>query len=88
MQTNVFSVFDSKAGSYAQPFYSPTIGSAIRAFIGAISDPNTMLSKHPSDFSLMHLGSFDDDTGLFTNLQVPLNLGVAISFIAKAPANV
>lgn len=87
MLTNVFSVFDSKAGSFAQPFYSPTIGSAIRAFIGAIGDPNTMLAKHPGDFSLMHLGAFDDDTGLFTNLQVPLNLGVAISFVAKGTTN-
>lgn len=59
----IFSVWDSKTEAYMQPFFSPTIGSGIRAFTDACSDPQSMLAKHPGDFSLHHIGEFEDSTG-------------------------
>ncbi|WNK12454.1 MAG: nonstructural protein [Microvirus sp.] len=63
MITNVYSVFDIKAASYAQPFFSQSHATAIRAFSGAVNDPGTMLNRHPEDFTLNHIGEFDDQTG-------------------------
>lgn len=70
----IFSVWDAKTTAYMQPFFSSTIGSGIRAFIDASQDPGTMLAKHPEDFSLQHIGEFDDATGVCTACS-PVSLG-------------
>lgn len=85
MITQVFSVFDTKIGSFAQPFFSPTTASAMRAFVDAARDVQTTISKHPQDFHLYHLGSFDDETGAFDPFK-PVNLCSA-SGLLVAPEN-
>lgn len=35
--------------------------SAIRMFTDALSDPQTILHKHPDDFDLVHLGYLEED---------------------------
>lgn len=80
MITKIYSVFDIKAASYAQPFFSQSHATAIRAFSGAVNDAGTMLNKHPEDFTLNYMGEFDDQTGELIPNTV-LNLGTAASFI-------
>ncbi|AXH71833.1 MAG: nonstructural protein [Microviridae sp.] len=79
MKVKVFSVLDSKLGSFAQPWFSPNTETGIRAFVEAARDPSTTLGKYPEDFSLYLLGEFDDDTGQFTQ-STPTSLGTAASF--------
>lgn len=76
----IFAVLDTKLNTYAQPFFMPTVPSALRAFAGACNDPSTMLSKHPTDFSLFLLGEFDDETGEVHSVKLE-NLGMAASFV-------
>lgn len=83
MITKVLAVFDNKVGTFAQPFFSQTLSSAKRAFADACSDPSTMLSKHPEDYTLFLLGDFNDETGFLDPLSAPENLGLAASFIVK-----
>lgn len=64
----IFSVWDLKTEAYMQPFFSPTLGSGIRAFNDACQEPNSMLSKHPADFALHHIGNFDDATGTVNDI--------------------
>lgn len=64
----VFSVRDSKSALFGQPFFSNSVGSAIRAFddeVNRAHDGNTMF-HHPEDFTLYELGVYDDHTGEFT----------------------
>lgn len=66
MVINLFSVFDSKATSFGNPFSDQQPASAIRNFSDAVNDdsnPNNMWHKHPEDFSLFQIGQFDTDTG-------------------------
>jgi len=74
MKYKIFSVWDSKTQAYMQPFFSPTVGSGIRAFTDACSDPHSMLAKHPSDFSLHVIGEYEDATGTLTD-ENPQALG-------------
>lgn len=76
----IFSVWDAKLEAYMQPFFSPTIPSGIRAFTDAATDPGSMLHKHPGDFSLHHIGEFDDGTGTLTDIN-PIALGNGADFI-------
>lgn len=82
MRVQVFTVLDSKIGSFAQPWFSVNVETAVRAFSEALRDPQSMLSKHPEDFSLWLLGYFDDDSGMFEQ-DKPTNLGNATLFMRK-----
>lgn len=82
MLLQVFSIYDSKVEAYLQPFFAPTKGAAIRYFSDAIADPQHQFFKHCEDFTLFHLGSYDDSGGLF-DCDAPVSVGNAVEFKPK-----
>ena len=60
MKSKIFVIFDVKAGFYNKPFFMPNTNTAIRAFSDLANDEATEIAKHPSDFSLYELGTYDD----------------------------
>lgn len=81
MKKYICAVFDSKAKVYGNPFYSVNQATAIRAFSAASNDPDSELSRHPSDFTLFGLGWFDDETGVISMLEHQENHGLATQFV-------
>lgn len=79
----VFSVFDVKAGAYMQPFFMQATGLAVRAFSDLVDDESTMFGKHPVDYVLFEIGTWDEITGTFVSLDKPLSLGKGHEFVAK-----
>jgi len=71
MTLKVFSVFDEKGAVFSNPFYLSHNGMALRSFADLAGDKGTIVNKHPSDYKLYCLGSFDDVTGRFISLDVP-----------------
>lgn len=67
-----YAVFDVKSATYGQPMFFISEGAAIRAFADVADESSSLICKHPEDFSLYEVGSFDDQTGLFTVRQEPL----------------
>lgn len=61
----VVSVFDRAVGGYGRPFFVPSIGAAVRSFIDEVNRdaPDNPMHKHPDDYDLFHIGSFDDSIG-------------------------
>ncbi len=80
MLLQVFTVFDSKAEAYLPPFYLITRGQAIRAFTDSVNDPNHQFAKHPEDYTLFLLGSFEDSSANFHLQKTAEPLGKAIEF--------
>jgi len=66
----VFSVFDSKVGAYANPFFVRTRGEAVRSFSDASQDDSLPFKKHPADYQLYLVGSWDEVSG---RLGAPAN---------------
>lgn len=66
MQLKIYTVFDSKAGAYTQPFFLPTNGMAERAISNALMDPNHDFSRHTEDYTLHTIGTYEDTTGAIT----------------------
>lgn len=60
-----FSVYDDKAAVFQPPFFFPNKAVAIRNFGDALRNPELILSKHPGDFKLFCVGTFDEATGEF-----------------------
>ena len=63
-------LFDSKAGSFSQPFFVPSLPSALRDFSILVNDGKSLQSQFAADFDLYHIGSFDTSTGLFTRIEM------------------
>lgn len=76
----VFAVYDSKAEVYMTPMFFPAKGLAIRTFDDQVNNPDSLLNKHPEDFTLFCIGDYDQDTGLLTPLPTPASLGLAVEF--------
>lgn len=73
MTLKVFAVRDLKAEAFLQPFFSPSVGSAMRAFADAVNDKNCPFNKHPSDYALFEIGTYDDsDAALVPLLPVKM----------------
>jgi len=79
--TKVYTVYDSKTEAYLQPFFMASNGAALRAFIDAVNDPASAFGKHPEDFTLFELGTWDESTASLAMLATPVSLGVAITFL-------
>jgi len=83
MEYKVFTVFDSKAAAYLQPFFTATTGLAIRSFQDAALNPEHQFNKHLGDYTLFEIGTYDDLTGKFVQSESFHNLGTALSYASK-----
>lgn len=81
MLLNAYSIFDSKAEAFNQPFFRLKHGVSIREFTEVSNDEKSNISRNPEDFTLFHIGSYDDSTGLLTALPTPVSLGLALEFV-------
>ncbi|AXH73253.1 MAG: nonstructural protein [Microviridae sp.] len=61
----VFSVYDKAVSAFLPPFQCRSKGEAIRSFTEAVNDPNKSFGKYATDYSLMGLGTWDDNSGMF-----------------------
>lgn len=66
MKLQVYTVLDKAVGAYLQPFYARHANEAIRSFTDACQTKDHNFNKYSTDYVLMHLGEFDDGSGLFT----------------------
>lgn len=83
MKTQIFSVYDSKAEVFNSPIFMATKGMALRSFITIVNNPESDVHKYPGDFTLFHIGEYDDSNGLLTPLTTPVSLGLAQEFLEK-----
>lgn len=68
MKYFVVCVRDRAADVFGAPNFVLSIGAAIRSFgdeINREGDANNMFNKHPEDFDLFKLGTYDDQTAQF-----------------------
>lgn len=85
MILKAFSLLDIKAGVFSQPFFMAHAGQALRAVMDLATDLNTTVGRHPADFQLVEIGTFDDVTGVLTSCP-PLPYGTVAQLAAPKPA--
>lgn len=77
----VFTVYDVKAEAYLNPFIMRSKGEATRGFADEANREDSSIGKHPQDYVLFELGSFDELTGKFDLHAAPESLGVALEYV-------
>lgn len=81
MLLEVVSIYDEKLGAYSQPSFVASTGVALRSFQDQVNSPQSPMNAHPEDYTLYHIGKYDDTTGEL----IPLSqCGMEISAIIKA----
>lgn len=85
MQMKMFSIFDNKAKIFAAPFMLQSTGAAVRAFEDLVSDERTIINRHPADFQLFDMGTFEDSTGIIVAIS-PYVLVATASEFKKQPS--
>lgn len=65
----IVAVRDSAMERFAPPATMVTTQQAIRGFADEINrrDDNNTLNKHPDDYELWHLATWDEESGLYEN---------------------
>ena len=81
MILTIVSIYDRAAGAYSRPAFVPGRGPAIRSFGDEVKRvaPDNEIQRHPGDFELHQLGTWDDNTGEF-NTQRPERIALANDF--------
>ncbi len=83
MLCKMFAIYDNKAEYYLNPLTFNTTGESLRNFSDAVNDTQTMLHRHPGDFNLFEIGTYDNLTGQISMHQNSVNLGNALEFIEQ-----
>lgn len=60
----LFAVYDLKAKHFWPPYVSVTAATGIREFGDLVASERTPLGKHPEDYVLYQVGTFDDVQGV------------------------
>lgn len=82
MKLKAYAIFDIKADVFNVPFFFTTNGQAVRAFQDLAQDPQSTVSKHPEDYKLVRLGSYDDETGVLEPCTQE-SLGFAFEYVRQ-----
>lgn len=64
MEIKIFTIYDEKAEAYLQPFFSNTVGLAIRSVTDLVNDPEHHFCNHASEFTLFEIGAFDNNNAV------------------------
>lgn len=85
MKLQAYSIRDIKSGIFNPPTCHTTHGEAERWFrtiVNRKGEANTV-SLYPEDFSLFHIGEYDDNTGLLTSLNMPKHMVEATQLLGQ-----
>lgn len=78
----MFSIQDAKVGTFSPPQFFRSAGEAMRVIGDTLASGESMLSKHPEDFSLFEVGEFDDQTSAIAT-GAPRSYGTLVQFMPK-----
>ncbi len=79
MNMEICSIHDTAAQAYMTPMFFQSRGQAIRSFSDAVNDGKSDFYKHPEDYTLFHLGSFNERTGSIDIAPAPAVLTTGIN---------
>lgn len=82
MKINMYTVFDSAVKAFVQPFFQITDGAAVRLFQDQVNNSDSNISKHPDQFTLFRVGSYDDSSALLIP-ETPVSLGNGTQYIVS-----
>lgn len=84
MLLNAYTLYDQKALTYSPPFYCTAHGQAVRMVMDLAGDTNTMVGRHPADFSLYCVGQWNDAVGVMLPTEHREHIADCLSLLPKS----
>ncbi len=78
-----YSIFDTKALAFANPFLARNDATAARMCLGAARDPNTDLHRFPGDYVLIGLADWNDESGIIQPFEFQNHIGTILMIQAS-----
>lgn len=72
MNQQIFSIYDKKMDKYHNPMFVESIVEVQRQLVSVIQDEKSLLAQFPTDYEIMNLGEFNQQTGEIIPLPKPL----------------
>lgn len=69
MRLGIYMVFDAKVKVFSMPFSSQSDAAAVRTFTDALKQGDSLMSRHPEDFSLCRVCDIDEQLGVVSVLD-------------------
>ena len=87
MNQEIYCVYDAKAEMYGPPLCFNTGGEAIRWFDDLANGRlnKAHVANHPEDYTLFHIGTYDQSTGVVTMAEAKVSMGLALDYVATSP---
>lgn len=79
----IIAVRDRAIDAYGIPFFTRSIGEAIRSFTDEANNNQSAINAHPEDYDLYCFGDYDQDTGEFKIDQKPHQIAIGKDQIKK-----
>ncbi len=78
MNQAICTIYDSKAEAYHTPLFFQSKGQAVRSFSDAVNEPTqkSEIARHPEDFTLFIIGTFDERNGKLIAFPQPVSLAL------------
>lgn len=85
MILRAYSIYDIKALQYHPPFFQLTDQAAIRSVRDLVNDLGSTVGRHPSDFKLFCVGTYDDANAHFEPVYPIMHVCDAVSLVPVSP---
>lgn len=72
-------IFDAVAGAWHSPLAFQSEAQAVRSFGDALSDGKSEFARHPEDYTLFAMGTFNPHDGSLVPLDAPKKLANGIN---------
>jgi len=83
MKLEMFAVYDIKARAYLPPFFLPRREMAARIFGECINSKDHQFGRHPADYTLFHLGTYDDENASIELQHAPHSMGAGVEYLER-----
>ncbi len=77
----MYSIYDSKAEAYMEPWFTENDQTATRAFAHSCNDKTHPLGQAPADYTLFKIAKWDGQTGRVINEETKINLGTGHEYV-------
>lgn len=79
----MYTVKDEASQTFIKPFCFATDRDAIEGFRNVCNDDDSQYAKFPQDFTLVGLGSYDEQSGTITLLDEKITIARALDLVGK-----
>lgn len=81
MLLNAYTIHDCKSLQYHSPWFAVSDGAATRTLTELTNDLNTMIGRHPKDYTLWKCGIWDDNAGIFQPVSPLIHIVDCIALV-------